>query len=127
VSPDGRAIAASTQDGLHLIYRSDGEGRPRTIEGALPEDLLVQWSADGKAIYVRGGEEKPLTVYRVELPTGRRERWKELAPPDPTGFLEYQAGPAGVRITPDGRFYAYSFFTEQSKLTLTDLGPNWWK
>ena len=127
VSPDGREIAGSTPEGLHLIYRADGEGRPRSIEGALPEDFLVQWSADGKTMYVRGGEEQPLTLYRLDLATGRRELWKQLAPPDLAGFLEYGSGPRGVRVTPDGRFYAYTFFSDLERLTLTDVGPNWWK
>jgi Tol biopolymer transport system component len=127
VSPDGSEIAGTTREGLHLIYRVDGEGRPRSIDGALPEDSLVQWSADGKSMYVRGGEERPLTLYRIDLRTGNRERWKELAPPDLTGFLEYGAGPRGVRITPDGRFYAYTFYTDMERLTLTDVGKDWWK
>jgi dipeptidyl aminopeptidase/acylaminoacyl peptidase len=127
VSPDGREIAGTTVEGLQLIYRTDGEGRPRTIDGALPDDLLVQWSADGKAIYVRAGGETPLTIYRVDLSTGRRERWKALAPPDPAGFLEYETGPKGVRITPDGQFYVYTYYSDMERLTLTDLGPNWWK
>jgi len=127
VSPDGHEIAGSTQEGLYLIYRADGEGRPRPIIGAEPGDFLVQWSADGKSILVRGSEERPLTLYRVDLATGRRERWKELAPPDPAGFLEYHTGPTTARVTPDGRFYAYTFFTDLERLTLMDAGRNWWK
>jgi dipeptidyl aminopeptidase/acylaminoacyl peptidase len=127
VSPDGREIAGSTLEGLHLIYRADGEGRARSIEGAEPGDFLVQWSADGKSILVRGSEERPLTLYRIDLASGHRERWKELAPPDLAGFLEYHSGPTAARVTPDGRSYAYTFFTELEKLTLTDVGKNWWK
>ena len=127
VSPDGREIAGTTMEGLHLIYRADGEGTPRLIEGALPEDFLVQWSADGKSIIVRGGEEQPMSLYRLTLGSRRRERWKELAPPDPTGFIEYQHGPRGVRVTPDGQFYAYTFFTDSGRLTLWNAGPNWWR
>ena len=127
VSPDGLEIAGSTLEGLQLIYRADGEGRPRTIEGAEPGDFLVQWSADGKSIFVRGPEERPLTVYRVDLATGKRERWKELAPPDMTGVFEFGAGPRGVRITPDGQFYAYTFYRDSGSLTVADVGKNWWK
>ena len=127
VSPDGREIAGSTVDGLQLIYPADGRGRPRAIDGALPGDFLVQWTADGKSILVRGAEDQPLTLYRIDLATGRRERWKELAPPDLAGFLEFGAGPKGVRVTPDGRFYAYTFFTDLERLTLADVGKKWWK
>ena len=128
VSPDGSEIAGSTPEGLQLIYRADGAGRARSIDGALPEDFLVQWSADGKSILVRGGEEQPLTVYRIDLASGRRERWKALAPPDLTGFVEYiYSGKGGLRVTPDLRSYVYTYRTDLEKLTLTDLGRDWWK
>ena len=127
VSPDGLEIAGSTLEGLHLIYRADGEGRARAIVGAEPGDSLVAWSADGKSILVRGAEERPLTLYRIDLESGRRERWKELAPPDLAGFLEFGAGPRGVRVTPDFRFYAYTFYTDQENLKMTELGKSWWK
>ena len=46
-----------------------------------------------------------------------------------TGFLRYGTrivGP-GLTITPDGRYYAYTYFTDQSRLVLADVGPDWWK
>ena len=90
-------------------------------------DFLVAWSGDGKSILVRGAEERPLTLYRIDLASGRRERWKELAPPDLAGFLEYGAGPMGVRVTPDFQFYAYNFYTDLENLKMTELGKSWWK
>ncbi|HLN57908.1 MAG TPA: hypothetical protein VK416_05065, partial [Thermoanaerobaculia bacterium] len=127
VSPDGREIAGSTLEGLHLIYRAGGEGRARAIVGADPGDLLVQWSADGKSILVRGAETRPMTLYRIDLESGRRERWKELAPPDMAGFMEFEPGPMGVHVTPDLRFYAYTFYNDLENLRMTDLGKSWWK
>jgi hypothetical protein len=127
MSPDGQEIAGTTLEGLHLIYRANGEGRARAIPGAEPGDFLVQWSADGKSILVRGVEERPLTLYRVDLESGRRERWRELAPPDMAGFVEFGAGPKGVRVTPDYRFYAYNFISDLENLRMTDLGKSWWK
>jgi len=127
ISPDGREVAGSTLEGLHLIYRADGEGRARAIMGAEPGDFLVAWSADGKTILVRGAETRPLTLYRIDLESGSRERWKELAPPDPAGFVEFGSGPMGVRVTPDFRFYAYNFYTDLENLKMTDLGKSWWK
>ncbi len=127
VSPDGREIAGSTLEGLHLIYRADGEGRARAIVGAEPGDFLVQWSADGKSILVRGPEARPMTLYRIDVASGSRERWKGLAPPDPAGFVEFGAGPMGVRVTPDFRFYAYNYYNDLENLRMTDLGKSWWK
>ncbi len=127
VSPDGQEIAGSTPEGLQLIYRADGTGRPKTIEGAQPTDQLVQWSSDGKSIIVRGAEEMPLTLYRIDLVTGKRERWKELVPHDLTGFLEFGSGLPGVRVTPDGRFYAFTYYSDLETLRQIDVGPSWWK
>ncbi len=127
VSPDGTEIAGTTLAGLQLIYRADGEGRARAILGAEPGDFLVQWSADGKSMLVRGEEERPLTLYRIDLGTGRRERWKELAPSDTTGFLEFGAGPKGLSVAPDFRSYAYSYYSDQEHLKTTELGKSWWK
>jgi Tol biopolymer transport system component len=127
VSPDGREIAGSTLDGLNLIFPADGEGRARAIPGSEPGDFLVQWSADGKSMIVRGAESRPLTLYRIDLASGSRERWKELSPPDPAGFVEFGAGPMGVRVTPDFRFYAYNFYSDMESLKTTELGKSWWK
>ena len=46
--------------------------------GAEPGDFLVAWNTDGKTILVRGIEARPLTLYSIDLASGRRERWKEL-------------------------------------------------
>ena len=127
ISPDGREVAGSTLEGLHLIYPANGEGRARAIVGAEPGDSLVAWSADGKTILVRGIETRPLTLYSIDLASGRRERWKELAPPDLAGFVEFGAGPMGVRVTPDFRFYAYNYYTDLENLRMTELGKSWWK
>ncbi len=127
VSPDGREIAGSTLEGLNLIYPANGEGRARAVAGAEPGDFLVQWSADGKSILVRGAEARPMTLYRIDLESGRRERWKELAPPDPAGFVEFGVGPMGVRVTPEFQFYAYNFYSDLENLRVTDLGKSWWK
>jgi Tol biopolymer transport system component len=126
VSPDGREVAGWTANG-HVIVRGDGEGPPRPIESARPDDTLVRWSSDGKSIFVRGGERQPLTLYRLDLAAGRRERWRELTPPDPTGFQAYAGAPGTVCVTPDGRFYAYTILIDSSRLTLGEAGPDWWK
>jgi len=35
--------------------------------------------------------------------------------------------PYAVYHSPDGQFYAYSYYSDSSRLTLVDGGPNWWK
>jgi len=124
VSPDGREIAAATADGRLMLYPSGGAGRPRRIPGALDWDSLVQWTSDGKTIFVIRMEEGCLTLSRLDPSTGRRDRWKRLAPP--TGFVDYVHW-RPVVVARDGRSYAYSFFADESHLVVTDVGPSWWK
>jgi dipeptidyl aminopeptidase/acylaminoacyl peptidase len=127
VSPDGQEVAGTTLEGLQLICRVDGAGRAKTIAGAQPTDQLVQWCADGKSIIVRGAEQMPLTLYKIDLATGKRERWKQLTPAAMTGFLEFGSGQTGVRVTPDERYYTYTYYTDLETLTQVDLGPSWWR
>ena len=68
-----------------------------------------------------------MVIYRVDLANGKRERWRELSPTDTAGFVEFGAGPKGVRLTPDGRFYAYTFWSSSGTLVLTEGGKTWWK
>jgi hypothetical protein len=63
-------------------------------------------------VFVRKRQELPTRVFRVELATGRRELWKQLSPPDPSGVMELLS----IVPTPDGKHYAYSLLR-----VLTDL------
>ena len=128
VSPDGRLVAGGQGEG-HVIYAADGSGSPRAVAGTKPHDVFVRWSADGRAIDLSATDEHPMALYRLDLSTGRRERRTALAPPEMTGFLRYGPrirGP-GVTVTPDGKYYAYTYFTDSSRLVLIDAGPNWWR
>jgi len=123
VSQNGKEIALSSLEGQHYLCPVDGGGTASSclpIPGMEPGDFPAQWSTDGGSLFVRGAEEQPLTLYRVDLKTGRRERWKELSPAESAGFLEYGAGPRGVRVTPDGRFYAYTYWTRVNDLYLAE-------
>jgi len=68
-----------------------------------------------------------MTLYRIDLATGKRELWKQLSPLDQTGFMEFGAGPTSVRMTPDLRFYAYTYVSDLESLVQIDVGPSWWK
>jgi Tol biopolymer transport system component len=128
VSPDGRELAGWGEKAV-AIFPADGNGPSRPIKAAGGDETYIQWSADGNAIFARDFDNQQLTIYRLDLKTGRRELWKELGPPDRTGFLFF--GPAvlgtGTSITPDGRYYAYTYLTDSSRLVLGEAGPNWWK
>ena len=87
--PDGARVVAIGEDGLYVL-RTDGGDPPRRVPGA-PPGFPLCWSADGRAMYTHEETDK-LTIYRVDLATGRGERLKEL--PLPTGRASCGTDPA---------------------------------
>ena len=112
VSPDGKFAAESGVDRRAVIFPVAG-GAPRPIAGLDPDDVPIQWSADGEYVYATRYGEVPLPVYRVNLKTGKKELWKDLMPPERTGLVQID----DVAVTRDGRSYAYSF----SRTVASDL------
>jgi Tol biopolymer transport system component len=117
VSPDEKLLAGIGSAGRFVLRPIDG-GETRPIRGALPGDELIQWSADGRFLYVRAPGDSSLEFFRVNLATGRRESWKEIDVADPVGLIGIQ--PAAVRMTPDGKSYAYSYWRTLTELYLVD-------
>ena len=113
VSPDGRLVAG-TDNGI-LVIPIDG-GEPRPVPGTGPRDRPCGWSLDQRFLYTYQRGEVPARVFRVELTTGRREPWRELAPADRAGVVSI----VDPQITPDGTHYAYSYLRALSDLYLVE-------
>jgi hypothetical protein len=114
VSPDGQWIAAVGPDRRGVLYPIAG-GTPRPIPNLAPDDVVIRWTPDGRSLYVY----KQLVHARIELldlATGRRTPWKELAPADPAGV----ASLSSVLIAPDGKSYVYSYSRLTEDLYLAD-------
>jgi Tol biopolymer transport system component len=116
ISPDGKLLAAVGTAGAQL--RPVDGGEPRPIRGALPGDELVQWSSDGRFLFLRALGDSAIEFFRVDLSTGRREPWKRIEAADPVGLIGIQ--PASVHMTPDGRSYVYSYWKVLTELYLVD-------
>jgi hypothetical protein len=109
VSPDGGRFAYVTRDGQLKIATLSGE--EATLVSGTPlesTDDLIEWSADGRFVYVWRSGEVPAPVDRLELATGRREPWKKFMPGNPAGVARLE----NVVVTPDGQSYAY-FYNRQ--------------
>jgi serine/threonine protein kinase/Tol biopolymer transport system component len=104
ISADGRLIAAPGPDSKILLCRADG-GTPRSLAVNAAGDWPIAWSADGRWLYVYNRTELPARVFRVEVETGRREFWKEIAPTDRTGLDHIDI----IQMTPDARAFAYGY------------------
>jgi hypothetical protein len=79
-------------------------GEPREIAGLADEDRIAGWTADPKALFVYRTGELPARVMRLNYETGKREFVREVAPADRAGV----GASYGIRMTPDGKTYAYS-------------------
>jgi Tol biopolymer transport system component len=121
-SPDGRQMVARLSGSgaePERLYVVPLDGRPPRPSN-LPSDLTpLQWTADGRGLFMaRLGGERPahaIEVSIVELATGKRTPWRTLAPPDIVG-VPRRGNRARIKVTPDGRWYAYPYIR-----TIADL------
>ncbi len=115
VSRDGRWAAAVDSGGLIARCPLDG-GEPAPLRGAEPGEVPIQWSADGRSVYVYRPDQRPVQVFELDVARGSRRLWKRIEMHDPTGL----DGNVVVLMTPDARTYAYSFFRMASELYLVE-------
>ncbi len=111
VSPDGKLMFARDLNGRGGLYPIAG-GEPKMIPGWLPEDVWINWTADGRSAYAYHDEKTSAPVYKLDLTTGKRELLMTLAPSDIAGVTTL----INVRMTVDGKAYGYSFSRELSDL-----------
>jgi eukaryotic-like serine/threonine-protein kinase len=109
-SPDGRHAAVYTKaNQLELL--EIGKAEPRPLAGLLPSDDVFRFTADSRAMIVRGLGERPARIFKVFVDTGKREPLAEIGPGEgTTGKV------ASVDVTDDGKVYAYTHFDKANTL-----------
>ncbi len=115
ISPDGQMVVGIGPDQKGYIFPVSG-GDPRIVKGMEAGDLPINWSQDAHSIFLYRTGEVPAKVYRLELATGKKTVWKEIAPLDPTGVSTI--GP--ILMTPDGKTYVYGFHRTLGDLYLVE-------
>ena len=118
LSPDGRTLATTDRYGEYYLYPVDGTSEPLPIPGYVDGDVLLQWSGDGRSLFIREAGNLVLRIHRLDVATGDRRIWKELVPPDPTVVIDIGSDPGQVRMTADGKSYAYTYWTFEGELYL---------
>ena len=115
-TPDGRFVIGSTL-AKTFLYPVDG-GAPVPFPIITPDDVPLQWSSDGRLLYVwRGRSSKwPPVVDRVDISTGRSERWKTIQPGDPVGVDDIFR----ILVTPDGKAYCHDYLRYLSELFVVE-------
>ncbi len=115
LSPDGRFVAALGPDRKAYLYPVDG-GDPKPIPGLAEGEAPMQWSGDGRALYVLRRDEIPAKVFKLLVSTGKRERWRDIMPADPAGIPAIDT----LLVTPDGASYVYGYHRILSELYLVE-------
>jgi hypothetical protein len=114
VSPDGKFVAAIGPSGRWVLFPVDG-GEPRSLPTVEPDDVILRFDATGTGLFV-AAQGFPARIDRLDLATGKRTFWREIALADPTGVGEIR----GTQLTPDGRSYCYDFMRAISQLYVVD-------
>jgi serine/threonine protein kinase len=118
VSPDGKSVALMTFNDeifIYPIYPSEG-AKPRKVTGNRTGDVPIQWSEDGKALYLYRETDGHFQIYRHDLAAGKSTLFKDLKPTDLAGVDAMNA----VLLTPNGKWYAYSYQRNLSHLFMID-------
>jgi len=105
-SPD-LTRAAYAGAGHRVVIVPLAGGASETVPEAVLGDCehLSRWSRDGSYLIVQNLCEVPSRVDRIDVRTGERTYWKDLAPNDRAGVV--RIGP--VRFTTDENGYAYGY------------------
>jgi DNA-binding winged helix-turn-helix (wHTH) protein len=117
VSPDGRFVVAPCRPLTWCLYPLDGSD-PTPVPGI--SDLSpVAFEPSGKALMVRPRRAVvPLPLERLDLKSGLRTPWREIAPHDRVGV----GGISGIAISRDGRSLVANYQRRLSELYLIEAG-----
>ena len=119
VAPDDRTVVGETPSGPIMMTIGSSDSQP--VRGLNAGDRPIGWSGDGRSLFFTRQRDLNTEVYRLDVASGRQTLLSVLTIPDPAGASPPGTGPtSGVRITPDGRSYAFSFLRTLSDLFLVD-------
>ena len=115
VTADGKSAVVSGPDGRVYLYPVQG-GEPTALPGLTNRHRPIRWGSDGKTLYVQEANRMPMQAFEYDSASGRLDLWKEVLPADAAGL----AGASRFVVTPDGRYYAYSYLRVLSYLQLVE-------
>ncbi|MGE5248207.1 MAG: protein kinase domain-containing protein, partial [Verrucomicrobiota bacterium] len=105
-SADGRSVYLQTAPGKFVAVPVDGGAvRPAFENMDLTNLAPIRFSGDGRILFARDNDRIPVSLYRFDVASGRREVLRELSPGDPAGLQ----GIGIILLSSDGRFYAYGY------------------
>ena len=115
ISPKGDQVAGVGPDHKVYLFPVAG-GEPILVSATQPDEAPTGWSPDGRALYVFRFGQIPASVVQLDLSTGQRKAWKELAPADAAGIDTIR----GITISADAKAYVYGYIRTLSDLYLVE-------
>lgn len=117
VSPDGELLMSRGSDGKYVVLPIAG-GEPRPTPLARP-DVVLHWCADARSVLSCREGEFPCRIERVDLETGKRELFRQIAPSDRTGLLSVTP----TFVTDAQPSYVYTVSRTLSSLFVSESKP----
>ncbi len=120
-SPDGKFLSGLATDG-HYYYYGVETGEAAAIAGLMPGEEPIQWSVDGRTLFVRGADENLAEgaptgrVFRLDPRTGRRELFREIPSLDPSAG----GGVGRIIVSADEKTIVYTHYRFPSDLFLVE-------
>ena len=115
ITPDGKFLLAIDGRRERWLYPIAGGDPQKFNVVPNPNERIMGFFPDGKSLRLRTLG-VPSQITRVDIATGHREAWKEIAPADPAGV---QSLP-NIKFSADGKSYAYSVGRLLSDLYVVD-------
>ena len=110
-SPDGALFVTQTAGEVAQLHAvSGGNGSPRPARGFRRGEVVLRWSPDGRALWVRGTGS--FRVERIDIASGARSLLIDV--PMPSGSAIRSAG--SLRLADDPSVYAYQLVKKTSQL-----------
>jgi len=112
-SPDGRWVFSLGPDKIGRLYSTDSSAEIK-LTGITSNDVAVGWSGDSKSLWYFRRNVNPAPVFALDLATGQSRLLRTIALPNATFGL------FALRLSSDGRTYAYSVLTNSADLFFLD-------
>jgi len=112
-SPDAKRIAGILASNL-VIYNLDTQ-QTQKVEGMLPNESILAWSADGQAVLVYSEVLGGFSISRIDINTAKRTSVQTITEDDKAGTFGFR-----VSLSPDRKTYAYSASRDLSILYIAE-------
>jgi WD40 repeat protein len=103
VSPDGTRVVGADEQDRTMIYRVSG-GAPEPVHNLNADDIVVQWTPDGRGLLVAHGDGLPWVVERLDLASGQRTPAVTIRAHDPAGLRL-----SVIAVSRDAKFWVHTY------------------